>query len=260
MTFTNIRLSPHFRQTPWLRWPELATAINQWWGGQTWATVIGPVVGPVLAIQTILFLSRKRNGPSPKCFSCSFSLLCILPIILFMFLAGGGGGSGRDSEGNPWPPRILAIPSRCCRLAVWSRSVAFGPAVTQTVPQIGRCLPEHRLLRPSPLGLSRWVGSFEGTPSGSCLLTTPRRTLHCSPTQGADGLSRRLRGVRMIPMRSYRVDRLLLFQLSKVLSTAAFQALSTHQPLLPPEPSLPSESSAPERKVQGKDRVPLARR
>ena len=44
--------------------------------------------------------------------------------------------------------------------------------------RVDRYFPMLSWHRPSPFGLSRWDGSFEGTPSGNCLLTTPRRTLY----------------------------------------------------------------------------------
>ena len=73
-----------------------------------------------------------------------------------------------------------------------------GPGSGARAPRrVDRYFPMLSWHRPSPFGLSRWDGSFEGTPSGNCLLTTPRRTLHFWPSRGAGGLSRRLRGMRL---------------------------------------------------------------
>ena len=43
----------------------------------------------------------------------------------------------------------------------------------RTPYRVDRYFPMLSWHRPSPFGLSRWDGSFEGTPSGNCLLTLP---------------------------------------------------------------------------------------
>ena len=81
-------------------------------------------------------------------------------------------GSGGHSEAYPSEDEGASLcPVPPVLEPAWdTQGPGSGARAPRRVDRYFPMLPWHR---PSPFGLSRWDGSFEGTPSGNCLLTLP---------------------------------------------------------------------------------------